>query len=101
MKIKKDDNVIVIAGKDKGKKGKVTKTIPELNKVVVEGINLKKKHQRPRRENEKGQLIEIASPLDASNVQIVDSKTKKGTRVGYKINAGKKVRIAKKTGAEF
>ena len=91
----------MIAGKDKGKKGKVTKALPALGKVVVEGINMKKKHQRPRKEREKGQVFEIASPLDVSNVQLFDSKTNKPTRVGYKIIKDKKVRISRKTGTEL
>lgn len=101
MKIKKGDNVIVIAGKDKGRKGKVTRSLPDLGKVVVEGINMKKKHQRPRKEREKGQVIEIASPLNVSNVQLLDPKTNKPTRIGYKIIKNKKVRISRKSGVEI
>jgi large subunit ribosomal protein L24 len=69
MKIKKGDNVIVLAGKDKGKKGKVLKAMPRENKVVVEGINVSKKHQRARRQNEKGTIIDIAMPIHVSNVK--------------------------------
>ena len=98
MRIKKGDNIIVISGKDKGKTGKVSKALPSENKIVVEGINVKKKHQRPKRANQKGQIISIASPLHVSNVMILDSKTGKGTRVGAKILEGKKVRVAKKSG---
>jgi large subunit ribosomal protein L24 len=71
MNIKKGDNVIAIAGKDKGKKGKVVKAMPKMNKVVVEGINMMKKHQRPRKSGEKGQVISIAMPINVSNVKIV------------------------------
>ncbi|OGI88150.1 50S ribosomal protein L24 [Candidatus Nomurabacteria bacterium RIFCSPLOWO2_01_FULL_33_24] len=70
MKVKKGDNIIVITGKDKGRKGKVIKAIPNLSKVVVEGINMKKRHQRPKKSNEKGQVLEIASPIDVSNIKL-------------------------------
>ena len=69
MKIKKGDNVIILAGKDKGKKGKVQRALPKLNKVVVEGLNIVKKHQRPRKSNEKGSIIEVAMPINVSNVK--------------------------------
>jgi len=69
MHIKKGDNVIVLAGKDKGKKGKVVRAFPKLNKVVVEGINVLKKHQRPRKSNERGQVVNISMPIHASNVE--------------------------------
>lgn len=70
MKIKKDDSVIVITGKDKGKKGKVVKAMPKENKIVVEGINLRKKHQKARKQGSKGQVVEIASPINVSNVKL-------------------------------
>jgi len=96
MKIKKGDKVIVIAGKDKGKTGKVTKAIPTESKVVIEGLNLLKKHRKARRSGEKGQIIEVSMPLHVSNVAIlVDGKP---TRVGVKVIADKKVRVDKKTG---
>ena len=101
MKIKKGDNVIVIAGKDKGKKAKVVRALPAENKVVVEGVNIKKKHERGRREGAKGQIIEFAAPINVSNVMIEDPKTKKPSRIGYKMVGDKKVRIAKKSGAEI
>jgi len=72
MKLKKGDNIIVITGKDKGKKGKITKVLVKANKVVVESINMMKKHQRPRKSNEKGQMVNIAMPLHASNVKKAD-----------------------------
>lgn len=101
MKLKKGDNVIVITGKDKGKKGKIVKVFPKENRVVVEGINKTKKHQRPRKTNEKGSILEISMPLHASNVLLVDPKTGKGTRIGKK-KIGEKtiVRIAKKSNQE-
>lgn len=98
MKIKQGDNVIVIAGKDKGKEGKVTKTISEKNQVVVEGVNERKRHQRPRKQGQKGQIIPFSAPVDVSNVAVKDPKSGKPTRIGYTKEGGKKVRIAKKSG---
>ncbi len=72
MKVKKNDNVILIAGKDKGKKGKVVRVMPKENKVVVEGLNMMKKHQKPRKSGEKGSMINIAMPINASNVKKVE-----------------------------
>jgi len=95
MKIRKGDNVIVIAGKDRGKTGKVSRALPWENQVIIEGINIKKKHRRANRKNQKGQIIDIAAPVHVSNVQTVDPKTNKGARVGFKIEKGKKVRVAK------
>ncbi|OGJ02753.1 50S ribosomal protein L24 [Candidatus Nomurabacteria bacterium RIFCSPLOWO2_12_FULL_46_14] len=69
MKVKKGDNVIIIAGKDKGKGGKVVKALPKLERVVVEGLNILKKHQRPRKSGEKGSVISVAMPLHVSNVK--------------------------------
>jgi large subunit ribosomal protein L24 len=69
MKLKKGDNVVILAGKDKGKKGKIVKAIPKANKVVVEGINMTKKHQRPRKTGEKGTMINVAMPIHVSNVR--------------------------------
>ena len=71
MKIKKGDNVIVITGKDKGKKGKITRVLVKANKVIIEGLNMMKKHQRPRKTNEKGSMINVAMPIHASNVKKV------------------------------
>lgn len=77
MNIKKGDNVIVIAGQDKGKTGKVVLAMPKLNKILVEGVNMKKKHQRKMRENQKGQVIEKPKPIDVSNVKLADKASKK------------------------
>ena len=101
MHVKKGDNVIVLAGKDKGKKGKVLKVIPKENKVLVEGVNVYKRHQRARRQNEKGQVIDVTRPLQISNVSPVDPKSDKATRVGKKEVSGKRVRIATKSGQEL
>jgi len=98
MKIKKGDTIVVLAGKDKGKEGKVVKAIPKEESVVVEGVNMRKKSQKARRQGQKGQIIEFAHPLHISNIAIKDPKTGKASRVGYKIEGGKKVRVAKKSG---
>jgi len=98
MNFVKGDKVIVIAGKDKGKTGVIQKVLPKTNRVVVEGVNLRKKHKKPTQNNPEGSILEIYAPIDASNVMIVDPKTKKPTRIGHKIVKGKKVRVAKKSG---
>ena len=101
MKIKKNDNVIVIAGKDKGKTGKISTVLVKENKIVIDGLNMVKKHQRARKSGEKGTTISISLPMNASNVMIVDPKTGKPSKIGSKIVAGKNVRIAKKSGQEI
>ena len=98
MNLKKGDKVIVIAGHDKGKSGVIQKVIPELNRVVVEGVNVRKKHQKPTQANPEGSIVEVYAPIDASNVMLEDPKTKKPTRIGHKEVKGKKVRYAKKSG---
>jgi len=96
MKIKKGDKVIVIAGKDKGKTGKIARAIPTESKVVIEGINVLKKHRKARRSGEKGQIVDVSMPMHVSNVAIVvDGKP---TRIGSKVIGGKKVRVDSKTG---
>lgn len=101
MKIKKNDNVIVIAGKDKGKTGKVTKALPERDMVIVAGVNMKKKHQRPQKSGQKGQIIEKTMPIHISNVMIADPSTGKRSRIGMKLVGEKYVRISKKSGKEI
>lgn len=101
MHVKKGDNIIVLAGKDKGKKGKVLKVIPKENKVLVEGVNVYKRHQRARRQNEKGQVIDVTRPLQISNVSPVDPKSGKATRVSMKVVGEKRVRVATKSGQEL
>jgi large subunit ribosomal protein L24 len=102
MRIKKGDNIIVITGKDKGKKGKIVRVLPRENCVVVDGINIRKKHERAGVKGRKsGQIVEIAMPIHASNVMIEDPKTGKPTRVGKKMSGNTIVRIAKKSGAEL
>ena len=100
MKIKKGDNIVVITGSDKGKKGKVFKVFPDLNKIVIEGVNVKKRHKRPTKSNEKGQIINISLPLNVSNVMLIDPKTNKPTRLGKKLINGKYVRVSKRSGQE-
>ncbi len=100
MKIKKGDEVVVISGKYKGVKGKVLEARPSESRVVVEGVNRRKWHVKPT-EGQPGHIIDREAPVHVSNVALLDPKTKKATRVGYKIDAGKKVRVAKKSGAEL
>jgi len=100
MKIRKGDKVKVISGKDKGKIGKIIRSLPKTGKVVVEGVNVLKKHQKPRRQGEKGGRITFPAPIDVSNVQLICSKCGKPTRIGFDISGEKKVRICKKCGAQ-
>ncbi len=97
MKIKTGDTIIVISGDDKGKVGKVLKALPKTGKVIVEGVNVQKKHVKPT-QNEKGSIKEINAPIDVSNVAFYDDKSKKATKVGYKLVDDKKVRVAKNSG---
>lgn len=99
MKIKKGDNIKVIAGKDKGKTGTVLRAFPKKDQVLIEGVNVVKKHQRGSRARQAGQIVERPMPVHVSNVAIAE---KDGiSRVGYKVEDGKKVRIAKKSGAKI
>jgi len=100
MKIKKGDKVIVIAGKDRGKTGAVSRAFPTQGQVLIEGVNVKKRHQKSRQSGKKGQMVEKALPIDISNVMIVDSKTGTRTRLTIARKDGKRVRIAKKSGQE-
>ena len=101
QRIRKGDEVIVIAGKDKGKTGKVLGTVPSEDKVVVEGINMVTCHIKPRKQGEEGGIVKREAAIYASKVQVVCPKCGKGTRVAYKIADGKKSRICKKCGAEL
>ncbi len=102
MKIIKGDRVVVLSGKDRGAEGVVERAIPEKGTVIVEGINVAKKHQAPTRQDQQGGIIDKAMPLDVSNVAVVSPKDGKATRVGYKLlEDGTKVRICKRTGAEL
>lgn len=101
MKIRKNDTILMIAGKDKGKKGKVILAIPQNQKIVVEGLNVVKKHSRPKKQGEKGQRILVPMALHISNVKLLCSKCGKATRVGYKLVQDKKFRICKKCKQEI
>ena len=101
MKLKTGDKVVVIAGKDKGKEGTITKVLRNENKVVVEGINVAKKHVKPNGQTA-GSIIDIELPINASNVMIIDPKTKKPSRIGHTTDKnGKKIRIAKKSNSNL
>jgi large subunit ribosomal protein L24 len=96
LHVKKDDNIIVITGKDKGKKGRVIAAYPRENRVLVEGVNMVKKHSRPTQQNPQGGIVEQEAAIHVSNVMLLDPKSGKPTRVGYKVqDNGKKVRVAK------
>ena len=101
LHIKKNDTVIVLAGKDKGKKGKVLSVDPESRKVIVEGVNVASRHQKPRKQGEEGGIIKKETPIYASKVMTVCPKCDKATRVAHKIVDGKKVRVCKHCGAEI
>jgi|SRR3989338_4433768 len=102
MKIKTADNVKVLAGRERGKTGKVVQILKNKRNaqmyVVVEGINLRKKHLRPKQKSEQGRVIELAAPIHASNVMVIDPGSKKPTRVGFKVEGKTKKRVAKKSG---
>ena len=98
MNLKVGDKVVVIAGKDKGKEGKIIKTLRKDNKVVVEGINIITKHVKPNAQNENGGIIKVEAPIHVSNVMIIDPKTKKRTRIAHEIDdKGNKHRISVKS----
>ena len=101
MNIKKDDKVIVLSGKDKGKQGKILAADPKGMKVTVEGVNVATKHQKPQRQGQDGGIIKVETPIYASKVMLVCPKCGKGTRVAYKLADGKKSRVCKKCGAEI
>jgi large subunit ribosomal protein L24 len=98
MHVKKGDKVMVISGKDKGKTGVILAAFPKKNRVIVEGVNIVKKHAKPSQANPQGGIISQEAPIHVSNVMPLDPKTNEPTRVGYKVVDGKKVRIAKKSG---
>lgn len=100
MKLKKGDKVKVITGADKGTVAEITKVLPEKDMVVVEGVNMKKKHLKPTQANPDGGIVEFAAPIHVSNVMAYDSKKKVASRIAFKEENGKKVRVYKKTGAE-
>jgi large subunit ribosomal protein L24 len=99
MKLKKGDHVVVLKGKDRGKDGVIMRVLPDENKVIVEGVNVAKKHQKATRATMQAGIIDKDMPIDASNVAILSRG--KPSRIGYKVEGGKKVRIAVKTGEEL
>jgi len=101
IRLKKDDLVVVRSGKYKGKTGKVLATHPQENKVTVEGINIIKKHVKPNRTQPQGGIVEITKPIWVSKVGLMDSTTKKPTRIGYKLEEGIKKRVLKGSGKEI
>jgi len=96
MKIRKNDTIKIITGKDKGKTGKVLKVFPVQNRILVEGLNLFKKHVRPKREGEKGQTIDVSRPLNVSNAMLVCGNCGKTTRVGFVVEEKNKFRVCRK-----
>ena len=101
LKIKRDDEVVVLAGKDKGKRGKVRKVV-DADRVIVAGINMVKKHTRPNPQaGVQGGIVEREAPIQVSNVAIFNPETSKGDRVGFRVAEGKKVRVFKSNGAEI
>lgn len=101
MKIHKGDTVQVIAGKDKGKTGKVLRSLPTTLQLIVDGVHIRKKHQRAQKKGQKGQVIDKTHPIHVSNVMLIDPKTNKPTRLKVKVKDGKKVRISQKSGVEI
>ncbi|HBJ9019932.1 TPA: 50S ribosomal protein L24 [Listeria monocytogenes] len=98
MHVKKGDKVKVITGKDKGKSGKVLAAFPKKDRVLIEGINMVKKHTKPSNINPQGGILNVEAPIHVSNVMLIDPKTGEPTRVGYEVKGDEKVRVAKKSG---
>jgi len=101
VRIKSGDTVVVISGKDKGKKGKVMQVFPKIEKVLVEGVNVATKHQKPSKDHPQGGIVKQEAAIHNSNVMPYDSKLGKGVRVSFKEVNGKKVRVSKKTGEQI
>lgn len=101
MKIKKGDNVQVLSGNDKGKKGEVLEVIPKTEKIVVKGVNIRKKHVKARKQGEESGIIPVECAIPVSKVNIVCPKCGKATKIGYSIKENGKVRVCKKCGAEL
>lgn len=101
MRIKKGDTVLIIAGKDKGRKGKIIQSLPQESRILVEGLNLRKKNVKPKRTGEKGQIIQMPAPLNISNAMLICPKCSRAARVGYKIEGKTKYRYCKKCGKEI
>ena len=101
MKIRKGDNVQVLSGNDKGKTGEVLEVIPGTQKIIVKGINVRKKHVKPRKQGEEGGIISVECAIHSSKVNVVCPKCGKATRIGYEIEKDQKVRICKKCGVKL
>jgi len=101
VKVKKGDTVLIISGKDKGRTAKILRSLPKEGKVLVEGMNLKSKHVKPKKQGEKGQVVKVPLPMDSSNMKLICPKCAKAVRVGYKIENGRKSRICKKCKSEI
>lgn len=101
MKFKKGDNIIIISGRDKNKKAKILKVFPKEGKIIADGINIKKKHQRPKKQGEKGRRLEISAPFDVSKAMIICGSCSKPTRIGYKLVDKNKIRICRYCQAEL
>jgi len=101
MKLKKGDTVAIIKGKDKGKTGNVLRVFGKENRVFVEGVNLKKRHRRPRKAGQKGEIITIPHPLHLANVMLICKHCGKKTRVGYRVSGAQKFRLCKKCGGDL
>lgn len=97
LKIKTGDTVVVIAGASKGSEGKVLKVFPDKNKAIVEGVNMVSKHEKPSTNNPQGGIVKKEAPIDISNLSLIDPKSGKPTRVGFRVENGKKVRFSKKS----
>ncbi len=100
MKIKKGDTILVISGKDKGRTAKILKSMPSEKMILVEGINLKNKAVKPKKQGEAGQMVKVATPIQSSNVKFLCPKCGKAARIGYKTEGQKKFRICKKCKSE-
>ena len=101
LKIKKGDTVKVLSGNDKGKTGEVLEVMPKTEKVIVKGINIKKKHVKPRRQGEEGGIIPKEFPIHTSKLAVVCPKCGKATRIGFEVDGENKVRVCKKCGAKI
>lgn len=101
MKLKKDDNIKIISGKDKNKTGKILKVLVKRDRILIDGLNLYKKHVRPKKQGEKGETVLVPRPINISNVMLICPVCGKTTRTGGVVNKGKKVRVCKKCGANI
>ena len=101
LKVKKGDTVVVITGKDKGKKGKIQEVSPKTNKILVEGVNIVKRHTKPKGQTSPGGIIKQEGMINASNAMVVCPKCSKATRVAHQIDNGEKTRVCKKCGAQL